>query len=237
MAREPVASSTRPQKHAHDSLDRKAEIKEAASTGWLRSRRALPPARRPSSSLRRWGQQRLEQRMRAELDAVRTLHRKAVLLCRGGGAAVPDSKGDARFSAAAGPRREALSDAAAKRSKTSPMTKPAARAAHRIRPVKQQQQQLPSQRVVAATPLRERKIKKTTKDVEERRRRKEEEEIARAREECRRLVLAMEKSALLDETVYRHELEELGIAPFEYASTRTRSPALSQDRILVGVAY
>ncbi|CAN6360209.1 unnamed protein product [Urochloa humidicola] len=52
------------------------------------------------------------------------------------------------------------------------------------------------------------------------------EETAREREECRRLVLAMEMAALPDETVYRHELEELGIAPFEYAVTRTRSQAL-----------
>ncbi|CAN6337678.1 unnamed protein product [Urochloa humidicola] len=222
MAREPpprlvgaiVSSAARNQKRARDSLDGKAAGAPAP---------ALP------------GQQRLQERMKAELDAVRALHRKAVLLCRGGSGRSGAGKGDARFSAAAGPRREAPSEAAAKRRKTSPTTKPAAEAAHRIRPVKPQP---PSKRAAAGPPLPERNTEKA-KDAEERRRRMEEaEEMARAREECRRQMLAMEMAALPDETVYPHELEELGIAPFEYAVTRTRSQAQSQDRILmVGVAY
>ncbi|CAN6342109.1 unnamed protein product [Urochloa humidicola] len=52
------------------------------------------------------------------------------------------------------------------------------------------------------------------------------EEMAREREESCRLVLAMENTALPDETVYQHELEELGIAPYEYAVTTTRSQTL-----------
>ncbi|CAN6351094.1 unnamed protein product [Urochloa humidicola] len=124
MAREPVASSVRPQKRARDSLDGKTGVRVGFA-----GVPALP------------GQKRLQERMRAELDAVRALHRKAVLLCRGGAGGSGTGKGDARFSAAAGPRREAPSEAAAKRRKTSasPTTTPAAEAAHRIRPVKPQQ--------------------------------------------------------------------------------------------------
>jgi len=179
------------------------------------------------------GQQRLQERMRAELDAVRALHRKAVLLCRGDGrsgaarfsAAVPRrdaaaaakgdawfsaaAKGDAWFSAAVGPRREA----AAKRSETCP-SKPAAatQTAHQKEPaVKQQQAPVP----------------RAAKE-DARKRRRVDDEIARAREECRQQVLEAERTALPDETVYPHELAELGIA-FEYAVTRTRSQALAQD--------
>ncbi|CAN6351092.1 unnamed protein product [Urochloa humidicola] len=217
MAREPpprlvgaiVSSAARTQKRARDSLDGKAAGAPAP---------ALP------------GQQRLQERMKAELDAVRALHRKAVLLCRGGAGrsgagAATVGKGDARFSAAAGrpgPPREAPSEAAAKRRKTSPrMKQPATEASPRIRPVKQQQP--PSKRAPASLPLPERKIE-NAKEAEERRRRMEEaEEMARAREECRRQMLAMEMAALPDETVYPHVLEELGIAPFEYATTRERA--------------
>ncbi|CAN6337682.1 unnamed protein product [Urochloa humidicola] len=214
MAREPArrvvggevaSSSARTQhKRARDSLDGKTTRGRDGVAGGEASVAARTP-----------GQRRLQERIKAELDAVRALHRKAVLLCRGGEARLP----------AAG-RREAPSEAASsKRRKTSPVTKPTAEAAHRIRPVKQQQQQS----------LPERKIEETKEEVEKRRR--QMEETARAREECRRLVLAMEMAALPDETVYPRDLEELGIAPFEYAVTRTRRQALSQDRILVGVAY
>jgi len=168
------------------------------------------------------GQQRLQERMRAELDAVRALHRKAVLLCRGDGRsgaarfsaagprrdAAAAAKGDARFSAAVGPRREA----AAKRSETCP-SKPAAKeAAHHQKEPAVKQQQAP--------------VPRAAKDA--RKRRRVDDEIARAREECRQQVLEAERTALPDETVYPHELAELGIA-FEYAVTRTRSQALAQD--------
>jgi len=169
------------------------------------------------------GQHRLQERMRAELDAVRALHRKAVLLCRGDGRsgaarfssagprrdAAAAAKGDARFSAAVGPRREA----AAKRSETCP-SKPAAKeAAHHQKEPAVKQQQAP--------------VPRAAKE-DARKRRRVDDEIARAREECRQQVLEAERTALPDETVYPHELEELGIA-FEYAVTRTRSQALAQD--------
>ncbi|KAG2627736.1 hypothetical protein PVAP13_3KG262318 [Panicum virgatum] len=149
------------------------------------------------------GQQRLQERMRAELDAVRALRRKAVLLCRGAA-----NSGAARFSAA-GLRREA----AAKRSETCP-SKPAAatQTAHQKEPAVKQQK-APVQRAAKE---------------DARKRRRVDYEIARAREECRQQVLEAERTALPDETVYPHELEELGIA-FEYAVTRTRSQALAQD--------
>ncbi|CAN6342115.1 unnamed protein product [Urochloa humidicola] len=44
------------------------------------------------------GQRRLQERMKAELEAVRDLHRKAVLLCRRCGTA-PAGKGDTRLPA------------------------------------------------------------------------------------------------------------------------------------------
>ncbi|CAL4908066.1 unnamed protein product [Urochloa decumbens] len=237
MAREPagrrvggeLASSAArtSQKRARDSLEGKT----------TRGRDGSAAAGEVSVVVHTQGQRRLQERMKAELEAVRDLHRKAVLLCRGGGGAgaAPVAKGGARFSAA-GLRRKAPSEAAAaaKRRKTSPTTKSTAEAAHRIIPAKQQLQP-PSQRAAVPAPLPERKIEKSKEEVQERRRRMEE--LAPERKEFRRLVLAMEKAALPDETVYPRELEELGIAPFEYAVTRTRSQALSQDRILVGVAY
>jgi len=168
------------------------------------------------------GQQRLQERMRAELDAVRALHRKAVLLCRGDG-----RSGAARFSAAAGSRRDAAAaegdarfsaaglrrEAAAKRSETCP-SKPAAKeAAHHQKEPAVKQQQAP--------------VPRAAKE-DARKRRRVDDEIARAREECRQQVLEAERTALPDETVYPHELAELGIA-FEYAVTRTRRQALAQD--------
>ena len=169
------------------------------------------------------GQQRLQERMRAELDAVRALHRKAVLLCRGDGRsgaarfssagprrdAAAAAKGDARFSAAVGPRREA----AAKRSETCPSKLAATEAAHHQKEPAVKQQQAP--------------VPRAAKE-DARKRRRVDDEIARAREECRQQVLEAERTALPDETVYPHELAELGIA-FEYAVTRTRSQALAQD--------
>jgi len=174
------------------------------------------------------GQQRLQERMRAELDAVRALHRKAVLLCRGDG-----RSGAARFSAAAGSRRDAAAadgdarfsaaglrrEAAAKRSETCPSKLAATEAAHHQKEPAVKQQQAPVPRA-AAPP--------SAAKEDARKRRRVDDEIARAREECRQQVLEAERTALPDETVYPHELEELGIA-FEYAVTRTRSQALAQD--------
>ncbi|CAL4893425.1 unnamed protein product [Urochloa decumbens] len=205
-----VASSARTQlKRARDSLEGKT------TTGGRGGFAAV--AHTP-------GQRRLQERMKAELDAVRALHRKAVLLCRGGGAgAAPAAKGDARLSGAE-PRREA---AAAKRRRANPSEESATEAAAQQKKGQlKQQQQAPAPRPAPPPSAKEDAQKK----------KREMEEMARAREEFRRLVLAMEKATLPDETVYRHELQELGIAPFEYAVTRTRSQALSQDRILVGVA-
>ncbi|CAL5094805.1 unnamed protein product [Urochloa decumbens] len=216
-----MASSARTsQKRARDSLEGKT----------TRGRDGSAAAGEVSVVAHTQGQWRLQERMKAELEAVRDLRRKAVLLCCG-----VAGKGGAQFSAA-GLRRKAPSEAAAaaKRRKTSPTTKSTAEAAHRIIPAKQQLQP-PSQRAAVPAPLPERKIEKSKEEIQERRRRMEE--LAPERKEFRRLVLAMEKAALPDETVYPRELEELGIAPFEYAVTRTRSQALSQDRILVGVAY
>ena len=155
------------------------------------------------------GQQRLQERMRAELDAVRALRRKAVLLCRGAA-----SSGAARFSAA-GLRREA----AAKRSETCPSKLAATEAAHHQKEPAVKQQQAPVPRA-AAPP--------SAAKEDARKRRRVDDEIARAREEGRQQVLEAERTALPDETVYPHELAELGIA-FEYAVTRTRSQALAQD--------
>ncbi|CAN6328349.1 unnamed protein product [Urochloa humidicola] len=211
-----VASTARTQKRARDSLDGK--MAGGRDGGFATS--VVPIAAHTP------GQWCLQERMKVELEAVRDLHRKAVLLCGRRGAA-PAAKGDARLSAD-GLRREVPSEAApSKRSKMFPTTKPATTAVAHQKP--------PSQRAAAAPPLPERKIEKTKEEVEERRR--QMEALAREREEGCRLLLAMEMAALPDETVYKHELEELGIAPYEYAVTRTRSQALSQDRILVVAAY
>ncbi|CAL4900624.1 unnamed protein product [Urochloa decumbens] len=222
MAREPagsrvggeVASSARTQlKRARDSLEGKTTTGgRGGSAAGVVSVVAHTP-----------GQRRLQERMKAELDAVRALHRKAVLLCRGGAGAAPAAKGGARLSGAE-PRREA---APTKRRRANPSEESATEAAAQQKKGQVKKQQAPAPRSAPPPSAKEDAQKK----------KREMEEMARAREEFRRLVLAMEKAALPDETVYRQELEELGIAPFEYAVTRTMSQALSQDRILVGVAY
>jgi hypothetical protein len=63
----------------------------------------------------------------------------------------------------------------------------------------------------------------TSKAREQMRRR--QAEIARAREKCRQDVLEMERTALPGKTIYPKDLEELGIAPFEFIVTRTRKQA------------
>ncbi|CAL4908078.1 unnamed protein product [Urochloa decumbens] len=202
MAQEPPArrvgavasSAARTQKRARDGFEGKIRAREAFAAG------EVPVVPAPSE------QQRLQERMRAELDAVRALHRKAVLLCRGGAGSAPAAKADAR-------REAPLEEAAA---------------AHQKKTKEQVKQLGPLKR--AAPPPSAAK-----EDAEKKRR--QMEEMVHEREEFRRLVLAMEMAALPDETVYRHELEELGIAPYEYAVTRTRSQALSRDRILVVAAY
>ncbi|CAL4893428.1 unnamed protein product [Urochloa decumbens] len=205
-----VASSTRTQlKRARDSLEGKTTTggRDGSAAGVVSGVAHTP------------GQRRLQERMKAELDAVRALHRKAVLLCRGGAGAAPAAKGGARLSGAE-PRREA---APTKRRRANPSEESATEAA-----AQQKKGQVKKQQAPAPPPSAKEDVQKKKREMEE---------MARAREEFRRLVLAMEKAALPDETVYRQELEELGIAPFEYAVTRTTSQALSQDRILVGVAY
>ena len=172
MAREPArhvgaeAPSARAQnlKRARDGSDGKTGAEEGffAAGG-------VPAVPAP-------GQQRLQERMRAELDAVRALRRKAVLLCRGAA-----SSGAARFSAA-GLRREA----AAKRSETCP-SKPAAatQTAHQKEPAVKQQK-APVQRAAAAP---------SAAKEDARKRRRVDDEIARAREEGRQQVLEAERTA------------------------------------------
>ncbi|CAL4908075.1 unnamed protein product [Urochloa decumbens] len=208
MAREPpsrragaeASSAARNQKRARDGFEGKIGAREAFAAD------EVPVVPAPS------GQQRLEERMRVELDAVRALHRKTVLLCRSGAGrsgagAAPVAKGDAR--------REAPLEAAAKRRKPSPLESAAEAAAHQKKEGQVKQLGLVKRAAPPPSAAKE--------DAEKKRRRMEE--MAREREEFRRLVVAMEKAALPDETVYRHDLEELGIAPFEYAVTRTRRQA------------
>ncbi|CAN6309418.1 unnamed protein product [Urochloa humidicola] len=141
-------------------------------------------------------QRRLQERMREELDAIRVLHRKAVLLAS-------RSKDDARFSAA-GARPVAPVEAAAKRRKASPLEV----ARQSTEPVKKQV-------VQGATPVPTKNSLATKRRMEE---------IAQAKEKFRQEMLEMEKAALPDETIYPRDLQELGIT-FEYAVTRTRTAA------------
>ncbi|CAL4908077.1 unnamed protein product [Urochloa decumbens] len=143
-------------------------------------------------------QKRLEERMREELDAIRVLHKKALLL----------SKDDA------------ASGAAAKRRKASPLKQ-----STELEKRQQQQQQRPVDQ--RATPLpteSEPSVAKLLDKAREILERRRLEEMAQAREKFRREVLEMEKAAMPDETVYPRDLQELGIA-FEYAVTRTRRQA------------
>nr|CAB3465312.1 unnamed protein product [Digitaria exilis] len=151
-------------------------------------------------------QQRLQERMRAELDAIRVLHRKALLLS--GAAAAAAAKDEARFSVA-GSRPEApMEEAAAKRRKTSLLKQST------TKPVKQQQQQ-------RATPAPAKgSVAKPVDKAREIEKRRRLEEIAVAREKCRQEVLEIERTALPDETIHPRDLEELGIV-FQYAVTRT----------------
>ncbi|CAL4908067.1 unnamed protein product [Urochloa decumbens] len=226
MAREPpvrragaeASSAARTQKRARDSLDGKAGVRKGVAAGEVSVGAPAPS-----------GQQRLQERMRAELDAVRALHRKAVLLCRGGagtsggGGAPPAAKGDAR--------REAPLEAAAKRRKASPPgsaaeaspLKRAPEAAQQSRETVKEQQQRPV--VQRATPLPTKPSAANPLDkAREILKRRRLEEMAQAREKFRQEVLEMEKAAMPDETVYPRDLQELGIA-FEYAVTRTRRQA------------
>nr|CAB3461552.1 unnamed protein product [Digitaria exilis] len=179
------------------------------------------------------GQKRLEERMSAELDAIRVLHRKAVLLCRGAarsGAAAPAAKGDAKFSAAGLRRREPL-EAEAKRKKTS-LSKPTPDAKKQsTEAVKQKQQhRCPIQRATPPPTTTMRSVAKAVDKAGEIEKTRLLEEIAVAREKCRQEVLEIERTALPDETIYPRDLEELGIA-FQYAVTRTwkqaHDPAVS----------
>ncbi|CAN6342111.1 unnamed protein product [Urochloa humidicola] len=191
-----ASSASRAWKCPREILDGKAEVKVGFSAGKAPAVIPTPP-----------GLQQLQERMRAELDAVRTLYRKAMLLCRGGAGtssagAVPTTKGNERFSVARLQRKAPL-EAAAKRRKESPLKLATEAAAHQ-KMTKEQVKQLGPVKRAAPPP-------NAKEDAEMRRRM---EEMAREREESRRLVLAMEMVVLPDETVYRHELEELGIASF-----------------------
>ncbi|OEL14176.1 hypothetical protein BAE44_0024807 [Dichanthelium oligosanthes] len=241
MAREPVrrvvgavaSSAPHTRKRSRDGFDGKIiRDREGSAAGEV----SVVPA----SS----GQQRLQERMRVELDAVRALHRKAVLLCRGGpgrSGTDPAAKGDARCSAV-GPKQEARLQAAAKRKKTSPskptsnddarfsaagprsetsLSKPAPEAAKQsTEPVKQQHRSV--QR--AMLPPTKLSVAKPVDKAREILKRRRLEEIAQAREKCRQEVLEVERTALPDETVYPRDLQELGIA-YQYAVTRTRRQA------------
>ncbi|CAL5094809.1 unnamed protein product [Urochloa decumbens] len=141
-------------------------------------------------------QKRLEERMREELDAIRVLHKKALLL----------SKDDA------------TSGAAAKRRKASPLKQSTEleKKQQQQRPVVQRATPLPTESEPSVAKLLDK-----AREILERRRL---EEMAQAREKFRQEVLEMERAALPDETVYPRDLLELGIA-FEYAVTRTRRQA------------
>ncbi|KAJ1262782.1 hypothetical protein BS78_09G136400 [Paspalum vaginatum] len=143
--------------------------------------------------------QSLEQRMKAEAEAIRDLHKKALALSRAG-------SGDARFFPATRPRPAAALEAAAKKTKTT--RSKLGTAAHQIKkPVTKPQPAAP-------TPPERLMMMKKAKEIIKAR------EIARAREECRRAVLETERTALPDETIYPQDLEELGIWD-QYAVTRT----------------
>lgn len=209
MAREPArragaetsSSAARTQlKRARESMDDGTVAAKKSTAGEVMS---VIPAR---------GHQRLQERMREELDAVRVLHKRAFLLCRDAGRSGA-VKGAARFSAA-GLRREKPTEVAAKKRKTSSLESGRTELEHHKEAMKLQKR--PVQR--AAPP--------SAKEDAQKRRQMEVEEIARAREECRQQVLEVERAALPDETVYPQDLEELGIAPFEYVVTRTRRQAL-----------
>nr|TKW27443.1 hypothetical protein SEVIR_3G257100v2 [Setaria viridis] len=152
------------------------------------------------------GQQRLQERMRAELDAIRVLHRKAVLLSRG---AAPGSKSNdgARFSAAGARSVAPMEVLTAKRRNTSPVKRVSEAAQQSTEPAMKQQQRPLVQS--ATPPPTKRSLAKP---------------VDKAREKCRQEVVEMERAALPDETIYPWDLQELGIA-FEYAVTRTRRQA------------
>ncbi|CAL4900632.1 unnamed protein product [Urochloa decumbens] len=167
------------------------------------------------------GQQReLQQRMREELDAIRVLQKKAVLLSR---SAVPSSK--SKDDAAAGARSVALMEVVAKRRKASQLKRAPEAAQQSTELEKKQKQQRPV--VQRAKPLpteSEPSVAKLLDKAREILERRRLEEMAQAREKFRQEVLEMEKAAMPDETVYPRDLQELGIA-FEYAVTRTRRQA------------
>ncbi|KAF8765703.1 hypothetical protein HU200_008204 [Digitaria exilis] len=190
MARDPVrrvgavVSSAAPtKKRARDGFDGNIGERDLGLAAGKVSVSVIPAQR----------QQRLQERMRAELDAIRVLHRKAV--------ALSVAKDEARFSVA-GSRSEApMEEAAPKRRKTSLLKQST------TKPVKQQR----------ATPAPTKGSVAKPVDDKAREIRRRLDEIAQARERCRQEVLEIERTALPDETIYPREL---GIA-FQYAFTRT----------------
>ncbi|KAF8765702.1 hypothetical protein HU200_008203 [Digitaria exilis] len=219
MARKPVlrvgaavSSSAPTKKRSRDGFDGEIGLSEGLAGGKVS---AIPAPGK--------GQKWLEERMRAELDAIRVLHRKAVLLCRGAarsGAAAPVAKGDAKFSAAGLRRKEPL-EAEAKRKKTSPSKCAPEAKKQSMEALKQQQQH--RRPILCATPpttTTKRSVVKAVDKAREVEKTRRLEEIAVAREKCRQEVLEIERTRLPDETVYPRDLEELGI-DFQYAVTRT----------------
>ncbi|CAN6342114.1 unnamed protein product [Urochloa humidicola] len=178
-----------------------------------RSREALAPV---AAAL---GQQRrLQERMREELDTIRVIHRKVLLLSRG---AAPASK--PKDDAAAGARSIAPTEVATKMAKTLPLKRAHGAAQQRMEPVKQQQQRPMVQRATSAPT--ESSAAKPLDKAREILKRRRMEELAQAREKFRQKVLEMERAVLPDETIYPRDLLELGIM-FEYAVTRTRRQAV-----------
>ncbi|KAL6610002.1 hypothetical protein ACP70R_039971 [Stipagrostis hirtigluma subsp. patula] len=157
----------------------------------------------------------LGERMEAELDAVLGLLKKAELLSRSGvkRAAVPAGK-EAPFPTAEPRPEEDLGNATKKR-KMSP-SKPT--------PVAAQKNGVPRDQR-STPPMRKAPMNFLLAEAEQARARRRREEIAREREKFRQELLEVERAALPDETIYPEDLEELGIAGFEYAVTPTRKQA------------
>lgn len=132
---------------------------------------------------------------------------------------------DARILAATR-RSEASSaeEAAAKRRKTSSPSKHAPEAARQNTGTEKQQYRV--QR--AAPSSAQRRMGNLLDKAQQALKQRRQGEIALAREAFRRELLEVEKAAMPDETIRPEDLQELGIAAFEYAVTRTRKQALAR---------
>ncbi|KAL6899367.1 hypothetical protein ACP4OV_006025 [Aristida adscensionis] len=154
----------------------------------------------------------LEKRLASELDALHKLLKKAELLSR-------SKKG--RFLAAA-PRPEAPMDSGckappAKRRKRTeaPRTSPASEVVQAAEPEKPQHKRIaPTARPITAL------IAKAEAVLERR----------RAKETARRELLEVEMAAMPDDRIHPWDMEELGIASFQYVMSTTRSRVASGRR-------